>query len=201
MKSAQKLVCASLSWYFERVQRRPKARQAGKPVWFAMFARLVSPCNDVDNIKQIVVGGPSGIRGYPGLVAIYVLAGAGAAARPYRRGRRSPAEQLRVVRHQVCSRSMTALRIGLTPAELSALMPPRDLDWRVVEDGADLREGWRVGRIRGCGALGKGRGRCKMNPGRAILDRQRRERRIVLNDAEDVEMCRAQRRFGSGDRC
>ena len=67
----------------------------------------------------------------------------------------------------------------------------------VVEDDADLGE-IGVGRGRGCDAVGKARGRGEKS-GRAVLRRQGGEIGIVVDDIEDVEMARTQRRFCGRD--
>ena len=83
-------------------------------------------------------------------------------------------------------------------AELLALKPPREmLDRKIVEDRADLRKVG-VWRIR-CRSAGRKRCGSREEPRRTIRRRQSREVSVVVDDIEDVEMVRTQRRFCGSD--
>ena len=112
MKFAQKLVCASLSRYFGvGFSASPKGVKPENAALVCHVRQIGIALHDVDDIKQIVVAGPSRIRGYAGLGDIRVLE----LELPHDRigmDAGQPAEQQRIGSHQGLHVGDDRVRIG-----------------------------------------------------------------------------------------
>ena len=174
------------------VQCVPKRRKTGNATLVCHVRQIGVALDDVDDVENIVVAGPSRIGIYSSLGDVSVLK----LQLPYDRFRVNagqPAEQQRVGSHQSLHVCDDRVHIVADRGRVVGIHSAEYLARHVVENDADLGE-IGVGSGRGCDAIGKAHGRCEES-GRAVLRRQGGEIGIVVDDIEDIEMARTQRRF------
>ena len=173
-----------------RIERVGERRKAGHAALRRHIRQIGVALNDVDDIENIVVAGPSRIGADAGFVDIGALEfeladdGVGMDAG-------QAAEQQRVGGHQRLHVGNDGVDVVGDQRLVVGIDAAQNVTGGIVEDHADLGE---IG-VRRVGRRGPGRERrgCRQESGGAVLRRQGCERRIVIDDIENVEMAGAER--------